>query len=111
LLTLRIVVSAEEVRVVHSDTPSTWKDWVAGSRKVSGRDREDFPPPASSGTVSYFEPENESAGFVWTDSEEPAAGEVLSWIAPMVRTSLMLHTALKRGRQNIVSERNLVRKE
>jgi len=111
LQTLRTIVFAKEVRVVHSDAPSAWKDWTAGPQTIHVYDREDFPLRLSKGTVSFFEPENESAGFVWTDSEEPAAGQVLSWVAPMVHTSLMLRAALKRGQQNILSEQSLARKE
>src|SRR5262249_5732353 len=111
LQVLRVVIASKRVRVLYSESHSTWKEWTAGPQAPRIRDHEQFPSRIAQGTVSYFEPENESAGFVWTDSEEPSAKPLLSLIAPMVRTSLMLHWALERGRHTIASERNLARKE
>ena len=94
--TLQSIAPIGEVQLVFSETPGAWTEWVAGAGAVAERKHPELPLPKSNGTAAFFDRRKETTGFVWIDTQDVRAVEVLELIAPQVWTALMLRAALHR---------------
>lgn len=109
LRALQQIAAVPELRVVATEQPSGWKEWIAGTKVAGVRQSDNLPEPPAKGTVAYFEADRPEAGFLWVESTDPTCGQVLQILAPHAGTAILLHAALKRSRRSTLQERELVR--
>jgi signal transduction histidine kinase len=108
LRTLQQLARVSEVRVVATEPPSGWRDWVAGQRVAAVREFDSLPPPPSRGSTAYFDADRPEAGFLWTSTTAAKCVQALKLLAPHVGTAILLNAALKRSRRSTLHERELV---
>jgi signal transduction histidine kinase len=109
LRTLQQLARVSEVRVVATEPPSGWREWVAGQRVAAVREFDSLPPPPSRGSTAYFDANRPEAGFLWTSTTAAKCVQALKLLAPHVGTAILLNAALKRSRRSTLHERELVR--
>lgn len=107
--TLKAIANIEEIRIVYSSPPSTWKEWKASANSIEVRPHEEWPPPAKKSMSVYFDPENAQAGYISVDKKTEKAQPVLEILAPEVWSALLLQSALARVQKAAISETELVR--
>ena len=107
--TLQKIGRVSEVRVVTTEPPLGWREWIAGSSVAGVRESENLPQPPSKGTIAYFDLERPEAGFLWISTADAKCAQALQIIAPHAGTAIMLNAALKRSRRSTIQERELVR--
>src|SRR5438309_6681224 len=62
--TLKSITNMGEMRIIYSPTPSTWKEWSASAGSMEVRAHDDWPAPLRKALTVFFDPQNQSAGYV-----------------------------------------------
>ncbi|HYR91670.1 MAG TPA: sensor histidine kinase [Terriglobia bacterium] len=107
--TLKAIANVNEVRIVYSPAPSTWKEWKASPDTVEVRPHDEWPAPGKKGLTLLFDPDDAHSGFVTVDKKGEKIRNTLEIITPEVWSALLLQSALRRVRRAAISETELVR--